>query len=66
MYADRGDLMDRSVLFARWSLFCVSSSVFGFNLNCLKTITTRGPFEFMDVESVGVDIRELLLLFECF
>lgn len=66
MYADHGDLMDRSVLFARWSLFCVSSSVFGFNLNCLKTITTREPFEFMDVESVGVDIRELLLLFECF
>lgn len=66
MYADRGDLMDRSVLFARWSLFCVSSSVFGFNLNCLKTITTRGPFQFMVVESVGVDIRELLLLFECF
>lgn len=67
MYADRGDLMDRSVLFARWSLFCVSSSMFGFNLNCLKTITTRGPFEFMDLESVwGWTFGELLLLFECF
>lgn len=37
------------------------SSVFGFNLNCLKTITGGRPFTFMS----GVDSR-VLLFFECF